>query len=664
MTSVKLNWLIYGEDPYEKVSQVDIDTSERVIALKKAIKKDISESVSARDLKVFKVDISLGEARNEDAVLMCKTDLSIIGQEMNNNLQKIGVYFNVQPVETNLHIFVQLPTVVTVPLGMCRKIEDEKLMNFWKVLKDTIFTLNKKFFRLPGDAHFFGNDKEPSILYIRKCYNDLNDTVFNNNVKNLRISGNPGIGKTFYGYYLLYHLALLYKTVIYDTHTKTGQVILFEQEKAFYLHRTLHAYEITRYLNDPNVWYIVDGKKCDKVEAKTILICSDHYKDFDKLSPHIRYMPVWSWKEIDTCRNKIYNSLSSDDVRKLYNKWGGIPRYVLENTHNMEIQDQLQEAIDSCSEKIFKYIGGAESKKDISHKLIHIWTNIPDEDIMGETENIVSDEDDEVKREPYTKKIILFASNYVGRQVTKKLKTSILNKLFTELEESLSSGKSNQFLGSCFEQIAHQRLQNGRAFDIRSLEPNGRTNSTKSFEKQDEILTFSEIKDIENNMYYRPESKIFPSIDAICAPDSLFQMTTSLNHPIKIVGLQKISGKLASDGEIPFYFVVPSQLYDIYKKQNFATINNAIAKNVPPWISNRIKQYALRLDLSSGGLRRMTYTALIEEQLSNLSIFGEPSTATTTDDVEISSGLSIPAKRPLLDRSFLDRTCKKKRGGQ
>ncbi|CAI2186833.1 1134_t:CDS:1, partial [Funneliformis geosporum] len=75
------------------------------------------------------------------------------------------------------------------------------------------------------------------------------------------------------------------------------QVILFEQEKVFYLHRTLHVYEITRYLNDPNVWYIVNGKKCDKVIAKTILICislKDHYKDFDKLSPHIRYMPVWS----------------------------------------------------------------------------------------------------------------------------------------------------------------------------------------------------------------------------------------------------------------------------------------------------------------------------------------------------------------------------------
>ncbi|CAI2186831.1 1133_t:CDS:2 [Funneliformis geosporum] len=168
----------------------------------------------------------------------------------------------------------------------------------------------------------------------------------------------------------------------------------------------------------------------------------------------------------------------------------------------------------------------------------------------------MSNEDDEVKREPYTKKIILFASNYVGKQVTKKLKTSILNKLLIELEESLSNGKSNQFL--------------------------------------------------------------------------------------------------ASDDEIPFYFVMPSQLYDIYKKQNFAIINNAIAKNVPPWIINQI---------NSGGLRRMTSTALIEEQLSNLSTFEEPSTATTTEDVEISTSLSIPAKRPLLDRNFLDRTCKKKREG-
>ncbi|CAI2173536.1 8327_t:CDS:2 [Funneliformis geosporum] len=60
----------------------------------------------------------------------------------------------------------------------------------------------------------------------------------------------------------------------------------------------------------------------------------------------------------------------------------------------------------------------------------------------------------------------------------------------------------------------------------------------------------------------------------------------------------------------------------------------------------------------------MTSTALIEEQLSNLSTFEEPSTATTTEDVEISTSLSIPAKRPLLDRNFLDRTCKKKREAQ
>ena len=36
-----------------------------------------------------------------------------IGQEMDNNLQKISDYFSVQPVDTNLHILVQLPTVAT-----------------------------------------------------------------------------------------------------------------------------------------------------------------------------------------------------------------------------------------------------------------------------------------------------------------------------------------------------------------------------------------------------------------------------------------------------------------------------------------------------------------------------------------------------------------------
>ena len=171
------------------------------------------------------------------------------------------------------------------------------MTNFWKALNETEYSFDEEFFQLSGGAHFFGSVEEPSVLFIRECYDDLISTAFDMNVRKLRISGNPGIGKPFYGYYLLYHLAMLNKTVIFDTHTKSDQVILFEGDKAFYLYSAHHADEIRRYLKNPDVWYIVDGKKCDKFDAKTILICSplrDHYKDFDKRSPHIRYMPVWS----------------------------------------------------------------------------------------------------------------------------------------------------------------------------------------------------------------------------------------------------------------------------------------------------------------------------------------------------------------------------------
>ena len=83
-------------------------------------------------------------------------------------------------------------------------------------------------------------------------------------------------------------------------------------------------------------------------------------------------------------------------------------------------------------------------------------------------------------------------------------------------------------------------------------------------------------------------------------------------------------------GEISFYFVVPPQFYDKYRKQNFTTINDAIAKKVPVWIKNRIKQYALKLDLSSGGLPRMSSTASLDEGFSNLSTGEDPSTSSST----------------------------------
>ncbi|CAG8621273.1 9834_t:CDS:2, partial [Diversispora eburnea] len=222
--------------------------------------------------------------------------------------------------------------------------------------------------------------------------------------------------------------------------SESNQVILFEQEKTFYLHRTHDANKIGRYLDDSNVWHIVDGKKADEIDAKTILICSPmkyYYKGFD------------------------------NDIRD-----------------------------------------------EVSYKLIHICTNLLIDESDIEIES--GEEVEYFNEEPYTLKTITFASDYVGEKVSEKLKTLIFDRLHTEFELSLTE------------------------------EPNdSRRELTQDIKRQNEILTFFAIQIIEGEKYYRTDNKNLSSIDVIIAPDTLFQITTAMNHPINIIGLKRLYNKLA-----------------------------------------------------------------------------------------------------------------------
>ncbi|CAG8712230.1 10137_t:CDS:2 [Funneliformis caledonium] len=89
----------------------------------------------------------------------------------------------------------------------------------------------------------------------------------------------------------------------------------------------------------------------------------------------------------------------------------------------------------------------------------------------------------------------------------------------------------------------------------------------QTINRRDKIYTFSTIETMTNGNYFRPDNKNFPSIDSIIAPDKLFQMTTAINHPIKMIGLKKVYAKLAKTGDIDFFFTVPVQLFDSYKNR-------------------------------------------------------------------------------------------------
>lgn len=74
------------------------------------------------------------------------------------------------------------------------------------------------------------------------------DIALNHDVRNLHITGNPGIRKPFFGYYLLYILIQNNKTVIYEDYNMKNCVILFSQKKVSYLNSILNNKEIQSYL--------------------------------------------------------------------------------------------------------------------------------------------------------------------------------------------------------------------------------------------------------------------------------------------------------------------------------------------------------------------------------------------------------------------------------
>ncbi|PKK64378.1 hypothetical protein RhiirC2_869335 [Rhizophagus irregularis] len=454
------------------------------------------------------------------------------------------------------------------------KLDDDKdLIKFWRALKNA--TYENETLKLSENTHFLGKGYV-SILLIRKCYHDLQKIVFDDTIDKLRITGNPGIGKTYFGYYLLYLLAQKDVTIVYDNHHETKPII-FEGNNAY----VSNSDGIDVYLRKLAVWYIVDGKEPKDVKAKTILICSpkkNHYKNFDKYEGvvTIRYMPTWKWEEIARCRKELYEKkVSNKKARDCFRKWGGIPRFVLERANYKTHQDKLNSAIKRSKMDIFDYIG----------------------------ESIGDDNLDKYGEIAYTETVLKFASNKVMKLVTLKLESRIRQRLL----EKTKADTGNTLLGTSFEYLAHRILRNGGKFDIRPLdkysgEVSSDPDAVVDLHTQDEQLYFSKnnIDVIENKMYYQPTEKNFPSIDSIIAPNKVFQMTLAENHPIKTSGLKLLYKKFGGDSAqhlVYFYFVVPEHLYEVYKLQKFVNSDDDDAQRIPKWIDKRIFQYVLKIKL-------------------------------------------------------------------
>ena len=301
------------------------------------------------------------------------------------------------------------------------------------------------------------------------------------------------------------------------------------------------------FLNDLNTWYLADTllSSPDGAKGTTILVSSPsekHYSEFLKCSHVVplHYLPIWSLDELKLMAPSYKRS--EDVVEKRFDMIGGLPRYVLEK------DDDLEEVINLSIEKLDLKrllsiaIGEVSKENQISHRVVHF----------------------EVKPPVYTKRILTMASVYALNKASAKFLTLSDGDLKYFIFLSTGMPSLAFFRAKVFEDYGHRKLSEGGSFSVRSLE-DGKEETLELPRRS--LETFQDLSKCKNsNVYYKPPNSNFPCIDSVIPGLGYFQMTTSLDHPIKKPKMREIVSVMHVR---KFYFVVPDQNFRDFQKQIF-----------------------------------------------------------------------------------------------
>ena len=274
----------------------------------------------------------------------------------------------------------------------------EDLQKFWRALFNA--QLNGGFVELPEGVNALGDLALDSSFYVRRCYEQLFDVMidpkYNTHTagrprterpwsSNWVITGNPGIGKTYFAAYLMWRLARQGATVVYEP-ADCGEIGTNSTER--YLLRPNGTVKVCaartdgfeHELDDPATWFIVDGHCASNTyPARTVIVTEprrDVYHQFLKgFDCCKRFMPVWTIEEILACRERLYPYLTEERVTNTFALWGGIPREVLQrgsDVDDVERDRDMAEAISMCDIATVHYSTGEITPEDVSHRVLHI----------------------------------------------------------------------------------------------------------------------------------------------------------------------------------------------------------------------------------------------------------------------------------------------------
>ncbi|CAG8608911.1 7853_t:CDS:2 [Paraglomus occultum] len=399
-------------------------------------------------------------------------------------------------------------------------------------------------------------------LYVRQSYVDLykvliratdaGDKTSLDYYPKYLLTGTSGIGKSCFLAYLLIEL-LLHRDVVVIFQPPDGELVYcFEGLEQLGVGRLS---EFMHHLNSVETWYLVDSVTgVWDLRAITVIamspnsIANDKF-ELEKTIVNTYHMPPWTMEELIICRKYVFPTIPQQLMLTLYDKAGGVPRYVLQrptfliSQYNPNDPENLAKIIATTLQRIYgaiQEVGDferlvrclSEDAKFIkfSNRLIHRWPT-------------------DLSYDGYHR---AWASDYIYQSVEKKLNDEIWNKLYRQIQD-----QSNPFIarGIMFESYVRHILPMWIMKELMKLFTHTST------------TTLSAPCDIEESMFTLPKK---PQLDCI------FQSTVSLKHPIKQKELVDLVKNMAAyrrnhDTTIRLYFVVPADIYDDFTYQAYLT---------------------------------------------------------------------------------------------
>ena len=190
--------------------------------------------------------------------------------------------------------------------------------------------------------------------------------------------------------YLLWREVNAGRTVVYvSDKVKNGYIFHASgRVQAFVRTDFLHAADAV--MDDPNALIIFDGDGDSTIKgqgcppicmATTVLVTSPkltRYSDFEKTGVAHLVFPVFSSNEIadmlESCFPHLHDEAGREGVEKRYEKWGGIPRYVLALL-DPSAQAKLDNALTGIDfDRLADVLGKGDIEDDsaVSHRLFHL----------------------------------------------------------------------------------------------------------------------------------------------------------------------------------------------------------------------------------------------------------------------------------------------------